>query len=370
MAKKKKCDKFCKKWCGECWEIVLLALAAMMLAVLLVTGFYFCLLASWFHDDKGQLDRLHDPLFWTVLVFFVIPAFVGSGALFYASVVLLVRRPNVLKLGMAWADAAFFAILASAALFTLALRVVKPEWQESFLAPAVCLVSAASFIWVPYSIYSWFTLMKVSLWHGVRQEVTGAEFDALKAEVAKMCEPYENRYNFNVVVQRAYHVSSASLEEQFDVFCGSHRAKGKPQNRKLLFHGTSRSSAKSIIESGFRLPNRAGMFGKGVYFADTPLKSMQYARTSCRKFGTVLMCDVELGNTKMASAAQTSLDPGSDLQRGWIMRTLFRQQSFDSLTARSGFLGAVRVPEYVIYRSDQAVPRYLIFCEQQSKTSV
>merc|ERR1712129_163771 len=135
--------------------------------------------------------------------------------------------------------------------------------------------------------------------------------------------------------------------------------------RQELFHGTTWSSARSIIGSGFRIPKRAGMFGKGIYFAGTPLKSMQYTKGST---GAILLCEVELGNTMMASAAANDLTPENVGNRGWIMRTLFRQRSFDSVTARAGLFGAVRVPEYVVYKPDQAVPRYLILFRQRSKS--
>lgn len=42
-------------------------------------------------------------------------------------------------------------------------------------------------------------------------------------------------------------------------------------NRKVwLFHGTSEEAAHSIAKSDFRMPSSAGLFGKGLYFADVP----------------------------------------------------------------------------------------------------
>lgn len=48
-----------------------------------------------------------------------------------------------------------------------------------------------------------------------------------------------------------------------------------------LFHGTAVESVPQIIKNGFRLPKKhahGGMFGKGIYFAETPLKSVRYTK--------------------------------------------------------------------------------------------
>merc|ERR1711879_24853 len=93
------------------------------------------------------------------------------------------------------------------------------------------------------------------------------------------------------------------LEKQFSGFCDAHHRKGKVANRCQLFHGTVRESAKSIIQEGFRLPSYGGMFGKGVYFARTPLKSKQYIGW----LGCLLLCEVELGNSKVQQTAKANL---------------------------------------------------------------
>merc|ERR1712110_1125479 len=117
-------------------------------------------------------------------------------------------------------------------------------------------------------------------------------------------------YSFSMQLESAFQVLNSDLEQQFDNFCREHHSKGKSSNRKQLFHGTPRGNAMSIIASGFKLPNRPGMFGKGVYFAGTPLKSFQYTA----RHGTMLLCDVELGNSMTARSAKTDLEPERDLQ--------------------------------------------------------
>ena len=103
------------------------------------------------------------------------------------------------------------------------------------------------------------------------------------------------------------------------------------------------------------------MFGAGVYFADCPLKSLQYSRR-----GVMLACDVVLGHSKRTYAAQSQLSPTKDLKRGLVPR-LFGARSFDSVTAASGWAGCVRVPEMVVYDPAQAVPRYVMLVQKTSR---
>ena len=76
-----------------------------------------------------------------------------------------------------------------------------------------------------------------------------------------------------------------------------------------------------------------------------------------RGSGVMLLCDVALGNTLVSHVAKPALDPAVDFQRGWLPR-LCGMRSFDSLTATDK--GAVRVPEYVVYSSEQVLPRYVL----------
>ena len=81
-----------------------------------------------------------------------------------------------------------------------------------------------------------------------------------------------------------------------------------------LFHGTGKDAARAILADGFRLPAHAGMFGRGIYFADTPLKSLQYTggRLGCCVGGGgrfMLVCDVELGNQLETTSAKARLAP-------------------------------------------------------------
>ena len=83
----------------------------------------------------------------------------------------------------------------------------------------------------------------------------------------------------------------------------------------------------------------------------------------------MLLCDVELGN-RLEQRAARDIEPAVHLQRGLLPR-LFGQRPFDSVQVvpspsgggaggGGGGGGGVRVPEFVVYRTDQAVVRYVL----------
>ena len=210
-----------------------------------------------------------------------------------------------------------------------------------------------------------------------------------------------------------------------------------------LFHGTTLAAASAIVKDGFRLPPpvsgpstqivvtvpegavaghsmivnspnggklrvnipagvvagqkmrvwQAGMFGRGIYFAGCPLKSLQYSRSTPRQNlapwapllasrggadGTadapqlMLLCDVELGQPlyertrprpylDRASLVRARTQHARDMEyaRDILhvnMRDAGLSTGFDSLVATT----VVRVPEYVVYTPEQSAPRYVL----------
>merc|ERR1712194_668780 len=158
------------------------------------------------------------------------------------------------------------------------------------------------------------------------------------------------------------------------------------------FHGTTRSRGMNIAQNSFQLPAQNGMFGRGLYFASCPLKTIQYARsemkwlirpsfvTCCcqiktrtselvyynwdlmhwfqnndgsdsvdfsaahsRDFdcvdGVVIMCLVDLGSVWKQRQAHPNLHE-------FIMNSSF-YDSVEALSKDQG--GSVRVPEFVVY---------------------
>jgi len=176
------------------------------------------------------------------------------------------------------------------------------------------------------------------------------------------CRKYQDKYHFGMQISAIYKVNNGLLEGNYDKFRSAHRKQGKTKNIKRLFHGTARATARVIVADGFKLPEHPGMFGKGVYFAGCPLKSLQYSGRS----GTLLLCEAELGLTKVQYSAHNDLQPQRDFKRGWFAKVI-GCEDFDSIEAPAGFFGSVRVPEYVIYKPEQAVPRYLLVAKATPK---
>lgn len=174
-------------------------------------------------------------------------------------------------------------------------------------------------------------------------------------------------YKFNIKVKKLWRIKQNKVMKE------SQERSSKLGKPTRLFHGTP--AAESIIENGFQLPNHPGMFGKGIYFAGCPLKSVQYVRKGLnsllefaigeRLSGAVigskqmLLCDVYLGKTYTRRSAWNKIDPSKDLQCGSISK-FFGGQDYNSVTACSGLFGAVHVPEYIVYEAHQAIPRYLV----------
>ena len=176
-----------------------------------------------------------------------------------------------------------------------------------------------------------------------------------------------HKYNFGVALYDdsvVYRVENEALSQRLHAFgeeTRSYKTFVSPEPRRL-FHGTSVHAARAIVREGFRLPKRAGMFGRGIYFADSALKSLQY----CDQYGLILVCDVDLGKTRTLTSAKNSFDPEQDLSRHPILATLGMAR-YDSVTAADGFFGAVRVPEYIVYAPEQAAPRYVVRIRKMQK---
>ncbi|PAA79664.1 hypothetical protein BOX15_Mlig034564g1 [Macrostomum lignano] len=116
----------------------------------------------------------------------------------------------------------------------------------------------------------------------------------------------------------------------------------------LLIHGTTGDKAERIIQEGFQV-GTGGMYGAGIYFATDTSKSAQYAIDSRVK--TLLLCNVVLGKYMVCDAPRNDLNLQTVVAAG-----------FDSVFAKrnSRRTGGVLNDEYIVYRPEQASPRYLV----------
>eukprot|EP00927_Polykrikos_kofoidii_P086702 TRINITY_DN9800_c0_g1_i2.p1 TRINITY_DN9800_c0_g1~~TRINITY_DN9800_c0_g1_i2.p1 ORF type:complete len:529 (+),score=53.38 TRINITY_DN9800_c0_g1_i2:83-1669(+) len=176
------------------------------------------------------------------------------------------------------------------------------------------------------------------------------------------CDAWATMYPMKLSLQSVFVISAPQLQQRF--IDGKAALLSHDPNVRHLYHGTSVAACKSICQNGFNLPPTKGMFGKGIYFADTPMKSWQYSTRT--KSGFLLLSDVNLGQPKVAKQAMNHLS-ADHLRPRSVVDWIFGNRQFDSVVALSrGEGGAVNVPEYVVYRPSQVLPRYVLeVCESR-----
>lgn len=100
----------------------------------------------------------------------------------------------------------------------------------------------------------------------------------------------------NFEILGIFKVERFGEKERFEEFKSLH-------NRQLLWHGSPVSNFASILSSGLKMANvaRGGMFGRGIYFADSICKSINYCGTdrlgvTHRSIALLLLSEVALGD--------------------------------------------------------------------------
>ncbi|XP_065051269.1 NFX1-type zinc finger-containing protein 1-like isoform X2 [Rhopilema esculentum] len=179
---------------------------------------------------------------------------------------------------------------------------------------------------------------------------TAAEYFMVEDKVKKYIQP---GHSWFPVVKKIEKVSNYELEKRWrKAKCDMHDFEFKTD---LKFHGTDEKAIEGIINQGFRLPQKCGMYGKGIYFATDSSKSAQKVYT--KGSNMLLLCDVLIGRTLTVETAS----------RGMTLKQL-NQQKFDSLFAKRDTRkqGGVLYDEFVVYKAEQALPKYVIHYEQES----
>lgn len=207
-------------------------------------------------------------------------------------------------------------------------------------------------------------------WDGVEKlDSSSSDFSALQDDIRERSMQWSAKYGMRLELEEAYKVSEES--RQAERFAARVDANGSRRtNVQRLFHGTALENMEKIIDGGFKLPSHAGMFGKGVYFAHTPLKSWRYSAAKGTWRGSrsryLLVCDVALGNVKKIHRAANAFDPKKQFQRNWLL-SAFGARNFDSLEAVSKTDGgSVEVPEYIVFDPAQTAVRFIVKCTECS----
>merc|ERR1719336_1143971 len=149
-----------------------------------------------------------------------------------------------------------------------------------------------------------FSADSISEWRNVVQVPRSSreyqvQFDYIKAVASQ----WQSKYSTRLVIVNMYRVYRDMNQPwvQDEDSRHLHAEPNSIESTLRLFHGTTWTAAKAIVHDGYRLPHGAGMFGKGIYFADTPHKSWQYTKSN----GLILMNRVELGSTKIKRTANS-----------------------------------------------------------------
>lgn len=105
---------------------------------------------------------------------------------------------------------------------------------------------------------------------------------------------------------------------------------------KVLYHQTSKDSAKAILDSNKMLRGSSGLAGGGIYFATTP----EHTNHKALAKGVILECEVVLGDIKTVPKSGDS---------SMCFRKLIHESKDSVLIPRDNG------HEYVIYSHDQVV---------------
>ena len=126
--------------------------------------------------------------------------------------------------------------------------------------------------------------------------------------------------------------------EQADMYDEDEFGDEYVQNTQLLFHGSITANWINIIKEGLSMPKKAGMFGKGIYFADDPEKSLGYTSIKNSRWangedptGFLGLFYVRLGKVYKTYKAMSSLNAynipgGCDSVKGIKGKDLMRDE--------------------------------------------
>ncbi|MCO5551811.1 hypothetical protein L7F22_005313 [Adiantum nelumboides] len=174
---------------------------------------------------------------------------------------------------------------------------------------------------------------------------TAPEYHMVKDRTEKFIQP---THNIIPVVQKIEKVTNAKLQLRFRQAQKDLRDILQPT--QLLFHGTDDEGVKGVTTHGFRLPSpdKKNMFGPGCYFATDSSNSAQMLYT--KGSNKLLLCEVLIGKAWSLKSARPDLN-----------HKIVRKEYDSVFSLRdSQHSGGTKFDEYVIYNTNQALPKYVI----------
>ena len=145
---------------------------------------------------------------------------------------------------------------------------------------------------------------------------------------------------------RILDILQVEIPHERTAFDGSNIGKS---NVSSMFHGTRNPNGVHILRKGLIIPQVAAngsRFGRGIYFADQARRSINYTGYSSRRFRTMFICDVALGNQKVLNGDDGSLKSAPS--------------GYDSVWGKQSYSG---MDEFIVYRPEQQTIRAVVFLE-------
>jgi hypothetical protein len=128
-------------------------------------------------------------------------------------------------------------------------------------------------------------------------------------------------------------------------------------NEFLMLHGTKAEAADSIAQNHFDMAFacKTGLFGAGLYFAESSSKSDEYVKGDSRGWFPMILCRVTLGRINYCPHKDPTTDPGRDALEGSCLRGDFNSVLGDRIKSR----GTYR--EFVVYDHFQVYPHFIVW---------
>lgn len=128
-------------------------------------------------------------------------------------------------------------------------------------------------------------------------------------------------------------------------------------NEFLMFHGTKPEAADSIAKNNFDMAHacKTGLFGAGLYFAESSSKSDEYVKPDKSERYPVVICRVTLGHINYCPNKDPTTDPG----RTKLEASCLGGEYHSVLGDRKKAKGTYR--EFVVYNHHQVYPHFIVW---------
>mmetsp|Transcript_126016 Transcript_126016/g.251554 ORF Transcript_126016/g.251554 Transcript_126016/m.251554 type:complete len:1282 (+) Transcript_126016:49-3894(+) len=128
-------------------------------------------------------------------------------------------------------------------------------------------------------------------------------------------------------------------------------------NEFLMFHGTKPEAANLIAQNHFDMSFacKTGLFGAGLYFAESCSKSDEYVKADKEDRFPVVMCRVTLGHINYVPHKDPTKDPGREKLESSCLTGEYHSVLGDRKKAK----GTYR--EFVVYNHYQVYPHFIVW---------